>query len=457
MSNDTTIFALSTAAGKAGVAVVRVSGPHASVAVTELAGAAPRPRFASLRPLRHPRSGILLDRALVLWFPGPQSFTGEDAAEFHLHGGRAVVAAVLESLSELPGLRPAEPGEFTRRAFDAGKLDLSAVEGLADMISAETEAQRRQAVRQMEGALWETVTAWRESLLRGLAYYEAQIDFPEEDLQEEAFAGLRDSLAALAGEISAELGKARAGERLREGFQVAILGPPNAGKSSLLNAVARRDVAIVSETAGTTRDVIEVHLDLAGYPVTLADTAGLRVALLEESPEEGGAQKEIEKEGIRRAQARAAAADLKLAVFDASNPAEARDETLGLLDAQSLVILNKTDLSRTRRRPSEFDGHEVLAVSALTGEGLPALLARLEQEVVKGLAPAAAAPVFSRLRHRRALEDCREALVWAGGAALPELAAEDLRIALRALGRITGTVDVEEILDVIFRDFCIGK
>jgi len=437
--------------------VIRVSGPATEAALRELAGGVPKPRLASLRRLRHPRSGNLLDQALVLWFPGPRSFTGEDAAELHLHGGRAVVAAVLEALSELSGLRPAEAGEFTRRAFDAGKLDLSAVEGLADLISAETEAQRRQALRQMEGALWKTVTKWRSTLLRALAYYEAQIDFPDEDLPDEAFTGLQESLLELTGEISAHLAKAEAGERLRDGFQVAILGPPNAGKSSLLNALARREVAIVSETAGTTRDVIEVHLDLAGYPVTLADTAGLRAALLPDGPAENAPQDEIEREGIRRAQARAAAADLKLAVFDASNAEEERAETLAWLDGDSLVIWNKTDLSMTHRQPDELRDHEVLSVSALSGDGLPALLARLEQEVAEGLAGAAAAPAFTRVRHRRALEDCGEALNQASTAALPELAAEDLRIALRALARITGEVDVEDILDVIFRDFCIGK
>ncbi len=456
MSLSDTIFALSSAPGRAGVAVVRISGGRADAALKALSRAElPAPRRAALRVLHHPRDAVALDRALVLWFPAPASFTGEDVAELHLHGGRAVVAAVIDALDAIDGLRPAEAGEFTRRAFEAGKLDLSRVEGLADLINAETEAQRRQALRQMDGALSDVTESWRSTLMRALAHMEAAIDFPDEQLPDGIAAEVDGTLSRLITEITAQLDDSFRGERLRDGLHVAIIGPPNAGKSSLLNVLARRDAAIVSELAGTTRDVVEVQLDLAGYPVTIADTAGLRkldnVVASEDSHK-------IEWEGIRRARARAAAADLKLAVFDLTAWPDLDRQTRDMLDSDSLVVLNKLDKVRLASWAIEgVRDSDLFALSALTGQGLDALLTRLKIEVVERLGAAGAAPAITRARHRRALEDCRAALARAREGRESELTAEDLRLAARALGRITGRVDVEDVLDIVFRDFCIGK
>ncbi|MGQ9366302.1 tRNA uridine-5-carboxymethylaminomethyl(34) synthesis GTPase MnmE [Azospirillum sp. ST 5-10] len=439
-----TIFALATAPGRAGVAVVRVSGPAAGAALDALTGRPPpAPRVATLARLRDPAHGDRLDDALVLWFPAPRSYTGEDVAELHLHGGRAVTAAVVEALAGCPGLRTAEPGEFTRRAFENGKLDLTEAEGLIDLIDAETAAQRRQALRQMEGALGRLYEGWRGRLMRALAHIEADIDFPDEDLPAGVADAVRPELAALAAAIADHLDDAGRGERLREGLHVAIVGAPNAGKSSLLNALARRDAAIVSARAGTTRDVIEVHLDVGGYPVVLADTAGIREAA-----------DEVEEEGVRRALARAASADLKVAVFDAARWPDLDPATVGLVDAAAVPVLNKGDLAAVSG--PVVAGRPALVVSAVSGAGLGALERRLADEAAARLA-GSGAPALTRARHRRALEECRAALLRSLDAALPELAAEDVRLASRALGRITGRVDVEDLLDVIFRDFCIGK
>ncbi len=454
MALEDTIFALSSAPGRAGVAVLRLSGPGAGPALAALAGSCPPARHARLARVVDPETGAAIDRGLVLWFPGPASFTGEDMAEIHLHGGRAVIATAVAALAARPGLRPAEPGEFTRRAFDRGKLDLSEVEGLADLIDAETEAQRRQALRQMEGALSRQAAAWRTTLISALAQAEAAIDFPDEDLPDDIGGNNSYVILGVSEEISAYLVDFHRGERLREGICVALVGAPNAGKSSLLNAFARRPVAIVSEIPGTTRDVVEVHLDLDGYPVTLADTAGLRD--LDQEMAKGG-QGAVEAEGVRRARARAAAADLKLVIFDLQAGPDYDPATRALLDGDSLVVFNKCDLVPGPDR-SDFDGHAALTVSAKTGTGMVALETRLAREVAARLERGAgeAAPL-TRVRHRQALEDCAAALLRAKDAARPELIAEDLRLALRALGRIAGRVDVEDVLDAIFREFCIGK
>jgi len=392
-----------------------------------------------LAGLRDPVTGELFDKALVLSFPGPGSFTGEDVVELHLHGGRAVLSAATQALTGL-GLRVAEPGEFSRRAFEHGKLDLTEAEAIADLVDAETAAQRRQALRQMEGALGQLYDGWRHRLTRALAHLEADIDFPDEDLPGGLLDAVRPVVEGLVAELSAHLADQGRGERLRDGISIAILGAPNAGKSSLLNAIARRDVAIVSNQAGTTRDVIEVQLDLGGYPVLLADTAGLR-----------DAADQVESEGIRRALDRAAKADLKLLVFDGGELPD--PATLALADEDAILVMNKADLPGA---VAPLVGRPILPLSARTGDGVPALLSALEQAVAARYAPSGA-PALTRARHRSALEECRENLHRAQQAPLPELAAEDVRLAVRALGRITGRVDVEDLLDVIFRDFCIGK
>ena len=445
-----TVFALSSAPGRAGVAVVRVSGPGAGGALRRIAGGLPEARRARLARLRAPDEGADLDRGLVLWFPGPASATGEDLAEFHLHGGPAVVAGVIEALSALPGLRPAEAGEFTRRAFDNGKLDLSEVEGLADLIAAETAAQRRQALRQMSGALSARAEAWRGKLLQAMAHLEAAIDFAEEELPEDLAVQARPVIAALAGEIGAALDDGGRGERLRAGLSVAILGPPNVGKSSLLNALARREVAIVAEQAGTTRDVLEVHLDLGGYPVTLADTAGLRVL------SETSGQAAVEAEGIRRARARAEAADVQLLVLDIREAGPSAPTGFPGAERDRILVLNKADLAGSPETGALAD-QAPCVVSAKTGAGLEALIARLAEQAAQRMSGGGAEPAITRARHRAALGEAAAALARAAAAREAELMAEDLRLAARALGRIAGRVDVEDLLDVIFRDFCIGK
>lgn len=440
-----TIFAMSTAAGRAAIAVIRVSGPHAGVALEQLRERPlPEPRRATYARLKDPRTGKLLDEGLVLWFPGPNSETGEDVVELQIHGGRATTAAVLAALAQVDGLRPALAGEFARRAFENGKLDLTAVEGLADLVDAETEAQRLQALRQLKGELGRLYESWRARLIRVLAHAEAAIEFADEVAEEEPTQCIVSGILWLKDEITQHLDDQQRGQRLREGLSIAILGAPNVGKSSLLNVLAKRDVAIVSERAGTTRDVIEVHLDLAGYPVLLADTAGIR--------ESGD---EIELEGVRRAKARAEDADLRVILLDATIWPEVPEAVRSIISGSSLVVLNKVDL-RDPRGEISLDGKIVLKISAWTGQGIETLVKTLEQEAISRIG-ICEVPALTRIRHRQALENCLTALRRAGEASLPELVAEDLRLATRELGRITGRVDVEDLLDVIFRDFCIGK
>ena len=445
MSSSDTIFALATAQGRAGIAVFRISGPAAREALEALAGfdTLPPPRTTIRCRMVDPRSGDLLDDGLAVWFPGPASFTGEDVAEFHTHGGRATVEALGETLAALPGLRLAEPGEFSKRAFLAGKIDLTEAEAIADLVDAETDAQRLQALAQLGGGLSKKLEAWRADLIDILAHTEAWIDFPDEDLPADVEAAARARIAGLASDVSDFLDDNRRGERLRDGLQVAILGAPNAGKSSLLNALAARDVAIVSDIAGTTRDVIEVHLDLGGWPVTLADTAGLR-----------DAEDAVEQEGVNRALARADEADLCLVLFDSTQPPDR--QSLDLLDrTNAIAVATKADLPGKPQAPGL--GQCALSVSAISGEGLPGLLSSLEGAVAD-LMDVSGGPVpLTRLRHRVALAECTDALRRAATAVDTELVAEDLRLAVRALGRVTGRVDIEDLLDVIFSDFCIGK
>jgi tRNA modification GTPase len=439
MTDRDTIFAPATPAGRGGVAVLRISGPAAGPALQALTGRPlPAPRVAALAELRDPADGAPLDRGIVLWFPGPASYTGEEVVELHLHGGRAVTRGVVEVLSRIAGLRPAEPGEFTKRAFLAGKLDLTEAEAVADLVDAETRAQRLQALRQLGGALGQLYEGWRSALMRALAMIEAALDFPDEGLPPDLAAEAERIVAEVSAAIAAHLDDAGRGERLREGVHIAILGPVNAGKSSLLNALARRDAAIVSDRPGTTRDVVEVALDLRGFPVVLADTAGLR-----------DTADEIEAEGIRRSHRRAAEADLRLVIRDAAEPIFA-DPALGP-GPDTIRVVNKID-----RMPDAPRAADEIALSVRTGAGLDRLLDVLAQAVERRLT-GDGSPALTRARHRAALEDAREALARVPSAPLPELAAEDLRLALRAIGRITGRVDVEDMLDLLFGSFCIGK
>jgi tRNA modification GTPase len=402
--------------------------------------------------LRDPRTALALDKGLVLWFPGPSSYTGEDVAEFHVHGGLAVVSGVVESLCAMEGVRAAEPGEFTRRAFLNGKMDLVQAEALADLVDAETEAQRRQALGQLGGELSDIYEAWRLRLRDALAYLEAEIDFPDEELPAALMLGIRDRVSDLLVDLEKHLVDNRRGERLRRGLYVVIAGPPNVGKSSLLNALARRDAAIVSESVGTTRDVVEVHLDLGGFPVTVADTAGLR--------ESGD---EIEAEGIRRALARAEDADLKIVMLEAAPEITVDGRARSLLDQDAMVVINKIDLQEVEEGV-RVEGHEAWPISVTTGDGLDSFLQTLEK-MIETRVGRGEAPVITRERHRSSIEECVACLqrFMAGSEnadmtnARIELSAEDLRLAARTLGRITGRIDVEELLDVVFRDFCIGK
>ncbi len=487
-----TIFALSSGRPPAAIAVVRISGPRAGKALKILSGKIPSPRRAALTRIRGADNEII-DEALALWFPAPHSETGEDVAELQLHGGRAVIAAVLTALSRIEGLRPAEAGEFTRRAFENGKLDLTAVEGLADLVMAETQGQRQQAFRQFKGLLGNRAETWRQRLIQALALVEAAIDFSDEaDVPENLLAPALAIARELEAEIAPALADGGRGERLREGLVVAIAGPPNAGKSTLLNLLAKREAAIVSPFAGTTRDVIEVHLDLAGWPVTLLDTAGVRDT---DDP--------VEQEGVRRARERAGTADLVLWVVDArdlagSGPLMPKDEDKSAEKKRSgppaWLIRNKIDLIDGHEQRNERSRHNiqiseeifgsnkplksmakgelvhkseleitksdlVFNISAVTGEGFGPLLGELACHA-EGFLAGSDDALVTRERHRRALEEVQAALRRAQGgevASREDLLAEELRIAARALGRLTGRVDVEDILDVIFRDFCIGK
>jgi tRNA modification GTPase len=455
MPERSTIFALSSGRPPAAIAVVRVSGPRAGAALEKLIGRLPEPRKATLARVRDPGSNEVIDEALVLWFPAPRSETGEDVAELQLHGGQAVIAGVLDALSTIEGCRPAEAGEFTRRAFENGRLDLTAVEGLADLIAAETPAQRRLAFRQLKGLIGDRAEAWRRRLIEALALVEARIDFSDEaDVPEDLLGPALHAAQQLRDEIASVLADGRRGERLRDGLVVAIAGPPNAGKSTLLNRLARREAAIVSPYAGTTRDVIEVHLDLDGYPVTLLDTAGIR-----------DSAEPVEQEGVRRARERAAAADLVLWVIDPSAGGLAANGCPEkLANAEIWLVRNKIDLAggRSCANATDLDNSEckfTLSISALTGVGMDALTAALSGYAKAYFATTESA-VITRARHRRALEETVAALDRAlvrDHSTDEELIAEELRSAATTLGRLTGRVDVEDILDVIFREFCIGK
>lgn len=442
MSLDT-IFALASGRGRAGVSVIRLSGPLSFSIIASLTDKPlPKIRQASVRDVFSLDKGFLIDQALIILFEGPASFTGEDVAEIHLHGGPALTTALFDQISKIPGTSPAIPGEYTRRAFEHGKLDLTEAEGLGDLVNAETHAQHQQALRQMRGELGKIYDEWRVELINSLAHLEADIDFPDEDLPDGVAGAIRPKIKLLRDAIEKHLADGHRGEKIRDGLDVVILGAPNVGKSSLLNKLARRDAAIVSEHAGTTRDIVEVHMDLAGFPVTIADTAGIR-----------DADDDVEKEGVRRARARAGAADILIFMTEPGDPELCDTEFGDLVSGSYYHLINKMDLSDGSSEP--LSEHQ-FKLSVKTEEGLDPFLKQLERDVISML-DTSGAPSLTRLRHRQALEECLSSLCRFDLAPDPELAAEDVRLAARALGRITGRVDVEDILDVVFGDFCIGK
>ena len=446
--NDT-IFALATAPGRAALAVVRVSGPAAGPALQSLCGSLPQPRVVSVRRLLDPVSRETLDQALVLFMRGPASFTGEDVVELHLHGGRSVTDAVLTALAAL-GLRPAGPGDFTRRAFEHGRLDLTEAEAIADLIDAESTAQRRQALAQLGGGAARAIEGWRTALIQALAALEAAIDFPDEDVPHAVALRAAAPLRRLLAEISTAAADLR-GERVRDGYRVALIGAPNAGKSSLLNQLVGRDAAIVTDVAGTTRDVIEQPIELAGYRLLLADTAGLRQT-----------DERIEAEGVRRARAWAASADLRLWVIDAAADDGAWREGATSVRQGDFIVFNKADLPAGPDAAAAGDAADALELepiesSAAQADGVIELRAALERRVIRDLA--GDPPAATRLRHRRLLAEAAAHLDRALGAdgRDPELIAEDVRLAGRALEALTGRVDAEAVLGEVFSTFCIGK
>lgn len=435
----TTIIAPASALG-GGVAVIRISGPHSFAVLQKLGGKKDfTPRMAELVTLHHPATQKLLDKAIALYFKAPHSFTGEDVVELHVHGGRAVTTRILEAAQHAePDIRMAEGGEFSKRAYLNGKIDLTEAEAIADLVAAETDVQAEQALSQMGGSLFRLYEGWRTRLTTLLAHLEATIDFvDEEDVPKDLFAETQQKIQPLAAELEQHLDDANLGERLRDGFVVAVIGAPNAGKSSLVNCLVKRDIAIVSPTAGTTRDALEAHLNIGGFPVILVDTAGLR-----------DTGDDIENQGISRAKRRAADADLVLALFDATQRPD--EQTLQQCDSRTIIVNTKADLIS--------DAVEGLCISTTNGKNIDGLLdaikARLQQNTTR---PKNAPPLLTRARHREAVASALHHLRHAQENADIVLLAEDVRMAVRAIGKLTGRVDVEDLLDVIFRDFCIGK
>ena len=426
------------------MSVFRISGQLASYIHKHLIhGKRSLPRIASVRWLHDPETGKRIDRGIVLWLPGPKTFTGEDIVELHTHGGRSVREAMINALNFINGVRLAEPGEFSARAFINGKVDLTEAEGIADLISAETEAQRLQALRQMSGGLKELYETWRVKLIKLSAYLEAEMDFSDEALPSNINESVYSNIRELVSDIEIHLLDKNRGQKIRDGIQIALLGAPNAGKSSLLNILAKKDVAIVSDISGTTRDVVKINLDLEGIPVSVSDTAGIH-----------SASGKIEKEGIKRSYIESKSSDIRIIILDGETWPEVPSEIIDLINDDSILLLNKSDLVKISS--SNVIKQQPKVISCLKGIGISEFTKELT-EMVKNRYDIGENPLITRERHRKAASDCLEALKRSLNVDQIELLAEDLRLAIYALARITGRVDVEDILDVVFRDFCIGK
>ena len=442
-----TIYALSSGSGTSGIATIRVSGKLAKKVVEQLTNSQiPEPRIATLKKINNINTNELIDEGIIIWFPGPNSYTGEDMVEFHVHGSLAVVQAIQNSISEIEGCRIADPGEFTKIAFQNNKINLLKAESIADLISSETEIQRRQAVKIMTGKSAERFNSWRDGLVKVLANVEAKIDFPDEDLPEDILKNIKTKVNEIKNEIKKTLNDQKVGERIREGFKIAIVGPPNAGKSSLLNYLSNKEAAIVSEIAGTTRDVIEVHLNINGLPVIISDTAGIR-----------SSKDEIERKGIKLALQKAEDADLNIVIIEPKSgffTGFLKD----LLTSKSILVINKSDLNENLFI-DEFKKYKPIYISIKKEKNLNLLITEIKNKL-KHQFHNSEDILITRERHRQNLEKCVEHLqTFEEKNNLEEFdkASEDLRLAIRYLGRITGKVDVEEILDSIFNDFCIGK
>tara|TARA_B100000902_G_scaffold388597_1_gene434488 strand:+ start:1607 stop:2938 length:1332 start_codon:yes stop_codon:yes gene_type:complete len=442
-----TIFALSSGIGKAGVAIIRISGADSKNVLLKLTKAPfPRPRIATLKKINNINNSRVIDEGIILWFPAPESYTGEDMAEIHVHGSKAVVQSILNSISKIKNCRIAEPGEFTKLAFQNGKLDLLKAESIGDLISAETEIQMEQALKIMSGKNLNKFEEWRSDLLKILSHIEAKIDFPDENLPKDILKNIKKISKKVTDEIKKNLDDKGVGEIIRQGFKIAIIGPPNVGKSSLLNYLSNRDVAIVSEIAGTTRDVIEIHLNIDGYPVIISDTAGIRAS-----------KDQIEKKGIKLTIKKAEEADLKIAILD---PKKAKNT--GFLKKfagkNTLFVINKIDLGKVKFN-KELKKFKPILISLKDKKNIDVLIKKIKQ-LLKNSFSDSENILITRERHRRNLEDCLESLKLFNSkknAGDFDKAAEDLRLACRSLGKITGKFDVEEILGSIFNDFCIGK
>ena len=442
-----TIYALSSGPGISGIAIIRVSGNKTADVIKKITGdKLPNPREATKRKFNYIDTNELIDEGILLWFPGPNSYTGEDLAEFHIHGSRAVINALHNTISKIKNCRLAEPGEFTKRAFQNGKINLLKAESIADLISSETEIQRKQALKIMSGKSSDKFNSWREKLLKILSHIEARIDFPDEDLPKNIITDIQKISKDVLSEVQKTLKDQKVGERIREGFKIAIVGPTNAGKSSLLNYLSKRDVAIVSEIAGTTRDVIETHLNLDGYPVVVSDTAGIR-----------DSKYEIEKKGIKLALNKADDADLKLVIIDAKTK-NFSNTIKKLMDKNALLVINKSDLVKGKLN-NKFKKYNHILISIKKDLNLNKLIFKIKNKL-KNKFISNEDILITRERHRKNLENCAEHLKkFQESRATKDVgkAAEDLRLATRHLGMIVGKVDVEELLDSIFNDFCIGK